>query len=313
MKRFAIALLLACTASLAHAATRPFKGEAGVTTYSGYFDDGVKVDAAAVAGAAGWYEFTDAAMDAANVAAGVRSCVAYTGVNAASLDPEADDAIAYLDGIRWNGTVVVDAMGEILTDTGTTLPASLATIPTAAEIWSAATRVLTAATNITSDGAAAPTAAQNAAAVASTTPPEEFFENAPEGGGGGGGESQPRINKPPAARFTLDISDRSDGTYKAKGHIPLTPGQVRNIAVGVRMNNVYGSTLVKSVGEPEIITEGVDLTATELGPHDTIGMAQLGGEIAAGETITVKMLVTMDTGGDGEAIDVYFDVKAIGL
>ncbi|HMP08641.1 MAG TPA: hypothetical protein PJ982_20020, partial [Lacipirellulaceae bacterium] len=130
-----------------------------------------------------------------------------------------------------------------------------------------------------------------------------------EGGGGGG---QPRINKPPAAAFTVIASARSDGTYKAtRNGGPVRIRSTESPAVGVLMDRLYGATFVASVGEPTVAPAGA-LTVEALGPRDTMGVVQLGGAPTPGATYTVTVPITMDTGGGGETVEVVFDVQVFG-
>lgn len=130
---------------------------------------------------------------------------------------------------------------------------------------------------------------------------------------GGGGTSQPRINKPPAERFTFEINSRSDGGYKARGTLRLTPNEVANgkIAFGVKMDELYGDVLVREVGTPVVSTGLGGMTVEALGPHDTIAMGRLGGTVNGGETGTITMPVTMDVGEGGETIDVTLAVEIL--
>ena len=112
-------------------------------------------------------------------------------------------------------------------------------------------------------------------------------------GGGGGGTSQPRINEPPAKAYTVAVSTRSDGTLECPSPLRLPPGDT-NIVFGIDMSPLYGQVRVLDVGEPTV--SGGDVTATELGPHDWIAMAQLGGIVTAGERRIITVPVTMRTG-----------------
>lgn len=130
---------------------------------------------------------------------------------------------------------------------------------------------------------------------------------------GGSGSGQPRINRPPAERFTFDVRSREDGNHKARGKLRLTPNEVANgkIAFGVKMQELYGDVLVREVGTPTV-SDGLDgLTVTALGPHSTIAMARTGGTVSGGETGTITLPVTMDVGEDGETIDVVLDVEIL--
>jgi hypothetical protein len=340
MTRFAFTLLAQLAALLLTAAaiadTPPFKGEAGVTTYSGYFDDGVKVDAAAVAGAAGWYEFTDAAMDAANVAAGVRSCVAYTGVDAASLDPETDDAIAYLDGIRWSGTATVDAMAEILTDTGATLDdlvddlearltalraAYLDKLNISGDVASQGS-VDDVPTNVWASGARSLTDKAGFALAASAgTPDASFFGNQPPVEadvdeeaiaaavaaeiGDVGGESQPRINFEPDPAFTFRPSDRADGVYICDRPLWLVPGTVEVVHPAFDMSGLFGKkNFVRTVGAPVI--SGGSITPSAEGPRDWFAITEVSGTATASEERSIVVPITMVSGA---TVKVKLEVK----
>lgn len=228
---------------------------------------------------AGRYELLATAMDE-----GVLSAATYTGrvyARAASgLNPttHAELWVASLSAFRWDGdSIVTDSEHLLLTATS---DAGSGTIGRALH-------------NLRQFFGASTTGVASAAGLA----------NAPTGGGGVG---QPRVNFPPGPAFTLDISSRADGTYKATRPIRLTAGAVTNIAVGVRMDRLYGAAFVSDVGEPTV--SGGSITATELGPRDTMAMIQLGGEATAGETRTVTFDVTMDTGGSGETIPVTVDI-----
>lgn len=217
------------------------------------------------------------------------------------------------------------SMGANASTAATQSTAAATSAATAAsQSTTAATQATNAASQATTAATQATAAATSSAAVQGKLPSSgakmagegaiaKNLDQVDGGGGGGGGTSQPRVNRPPAERFTFDINSRSDGGYKARGKLRLRVGEVSagNIAFGVRMDELYGSELVKEVGTP-VVSDGLPgLTATGLGPHSTIAVVQVGGTAESGQAGTIEFPVTMDVGGDGEIVFVTIDVEIL--
>lgn len=283
MRRITLTLLLALAPLVAQAQYTdriPFDGEPGGTyciLFSGAANVAVNLTETAQAGR---YEVLATALDEGVLAAGTYTGRVYNRA-ASGLNPttHAELWVASLSAFAWDGdSIVTDSEHLLLTATS---DAGSGTIGRALH-------------NLRQFFGSSTTGVASAAGL----------QNAPTGSGGGAG--QPRVNFPPGPAFTVDISSRADGTYKATRPIRLTAGPVTHIAVGVRMDRLYGSAFVAAVGEPTV--SGGSITATALGPRDTIAMIELGGTATASETRTVTFDVTMDTGGAGETIPVTVDI-----
>jgi len=232
--------------------------------------------------------------------AGATGGVLIAGSNA----PTTFATLTSTGALNINGTGMVAQTGDSFTRLG--VPATGSVSGDIGAVASAAANTLTQATNAASSSSAVqgklPSGGANMAGEGATAKNLDQVE--------GGGTTQPRINRPPAERFTFNVSSRSDGTYKARGKLRLLPAEVSagNISFGLRMNDLYGDVLVKSVGAAT--KSGLPaLTITELGPHDTIAMSQVGGTASAGATGTITVPVTMETGGGGETVYVALDVE----
>lgn len=143
-----------------------------------------------------------------------------------------------------------------------------------------------------------------AAAVVAEQPPEEFFENAPSGGGG---STQPRINRKPDPGFTIQVSRRSDGTYKCTKPIRLTAGSISQVYVFIDMSPLFGAeNFVQAVGTLSVSAGDIE-EGDEKGPRDTYAVLELDG--TADENCTLTVPVTMTS---GTTVPVVFDVEILG-
>jgi hypothetical protein len=116
--------------------------------------------------------------------------------------------------------------------------------------------------------------------------------------------TQPRVNRAPGPGFTFQVSRRADGTHKCTRPLRLQPGPIDNLAVGIDLSPLFGKdNFVRDVAAPTV--SGGLISATELGPRDTLAMVELGGTATASEEQTLTTRVTMDT---GEQVDVTLDI-----
>lgn len=126
-------------------------------------------------------------------------------------------------------------------------------------------------------------------------------------GGGGGGQTVPRLNFKPAPGFAIQVSRRSDGTYKCTRPIRLTAGAVNNVFVFIDMSPLFGpDDYVKTVGTPTISGGSITTPTADNGPRDTYAVVELDGTATAGENRTVTLDVEMVSGTE---VEVVFDVK----
>lgn len=120
------------------------------------------------------------------------------------------------------------------------------------------------------------------------------------------GQTQPRQNRKPSPGFTIQVSRRTDGTYKATRPIRLTAGAVNNVFVFIDMSPLFGpDDFVETVGTPTV-DAGTLEAGEDRAPRDTYAMVELDG--TANEDGTVSVPVTMTS---GTTLNVVFDVEVL--
>lgn len=120
------------------------------------------------------------------------------------------------------------------------------------------------------------------------------------------GQTQPRQNRKPAPGFTIQVSRRKDGTYKATPPIRLTTGAVNNVFVFIDMSPLFGpDDFVETVGTPTV-DAGTLEAGEDRAPRDTYAMVELDGTADEDGTVTVPVTMT-----SGTTVPVVFDVEVL--
>ena len=116
--------------------------------------------------------------------------------------------------------------------------------------------------------------------------------------------TQPRMNRKPDPGFTLQVSRRSDGTYKCTKPVRLTSGTIESVYVFIDMSPLFGpDNYVETVGDAT--TDGTVDQGTDNGPRDTFAVVELDG---TADACTLTVPVTMTS---GTTVDVSFDVEVL--